>query len=67
MLTAAVRDERTGQVVGVWVAKPKDFATGSVGYHGQAKLEIGGKRYQCQRQMVEIGSKADPGAVDDGR
>ena len=67
MLTASVRDERTGEIVGVLVAKPKDFASGSRGYHGQAKLEIGGKRYQAQIQLVEIGSKADPGTVENGR
>lgn len=60
MLTAAIRNEQDGEVVGVLVAKPKDFATGSRGYHGQGKIEIGGKRYQAQLQMVEIGSKGDP-------
>jgi hypothetical protein len=35
----------------------KKFATGSVGYWASEKLEINGKRYQCQFQMVEIGSK----------
>ena len=67
MLTAAVRDERTGEIVGVLVAKPKDFATGSRGYHGQGKIEIDGKRYQAQLQMVEIGSKSESGKADDGR
>ena len=35
----------------------KKFSTGSVGYWTTQKLEINGKRYQCQFQMVEIGSK----------
>ncbi len=35
----------------------KKFATGSVGYWAGQKLEINGKRYQCQFQFVEIGSK----------
>jgi hypothetical protein len=35
----------------------KKFSTGSVGYWATQKLEINGKRYQCQFQMVEIGSK----------
>jgi hypothetical protein len=35
----------------------KKFKTGSIGYWGSQKLEINGKRYQCQFQLVEIGSK----------
>ncbi len=35
----------------------KKFATGSVDYWASQKLEVNGKRYQCQFQMVEIGSK----------
>ena len=46
-----------GQVIGVIVAQPKNFKTGSRGYYAQSKLEIDGKRYQAQIQLVEIGSK----------
>lgn len=36
----------------------KKFSTGSVGYWATQKVEIDGKRYQCQFQiLVEIGSK----------
>ncbi len=35
----------------------KRFKTGSTGYWASQKVEINGKRYQCQFQMVEIGSK----------
>jgi hypothetical protein len=35
----------------------KKFSTGSVGYWATQKLEINGKRYQGQFQLVEIGSK----------
>ena len=38
----------------------KKFKTGSVGYWASQKVEINGKRYQCQFQMVEIGSKTKP-------
>jgi hypothetical protein len=38
-------------------ASPKEFKTGSRGFHGQGKIEIDGKRYQVQLQFVEIGSK----------
>jgi len=40
----------------------KKFSTGSVGYFASTKLEFNGKRYQCQFQMVEIGSKQPTGA-----
>lgn len=35
----------------------KKFSTGSVGYWATVKIEIGGRRYQGQFQLVEIGSK----------
>ena len=35
----------------------KKFSTGSIGYWASTKMEIKGKRYQCQFQLVEIGSK----------
>ncbi len=46
-----------GTSLGVMTAAPKDFKTGSKGYYGQGKIEIEGKRYQAQIQLVEIGSK----------
>lgn len=49
-----------GQTIGVLTVEPKNFKTGSRGYHGQAKIDYNGKRYQTQLQMVEIGSKASP-------
>ena len=41
---------------GKYVA-PKNFKTGSRGYYANGKLELDGKRYQLQIQLVEIGSK----------
>ena len=35
----------------------KKFSTGSVGFWSSQKVEINGKRYQCQIQLVEIGSR----------
>jgi len=35
----------------------KVFSTGSRGYYASAKLEVHGKRYQVNFQLVEIGSK----------
>ena len=46
-----------GQTVAVVMAPPKDFKTGSKGFYGTAKAEFGGKRYQIQIQIIEIGSK----------
>ena len=60
IIDALIKDE-TGQTLGKIVANPKTFSSGSRGYHGQAKLEIAGKRYQAQVQLVEIGSKGENG------
>ena len=38
-------------------AMEKVFKTGSKGFFGMGKIQIGEKRYQVQVQMVEIGSK----------
>ncbi|MCX6079010.1 MAG: hypothetical protein NTW32_05700 [Chloroflexi bacterium] len=38
-------------------AAEKVFKTGSKGFFGMSKIQIGEKRYQVQVQMVEIGSK----------
>ncbi|HZQ10470.1 MAG TPA: hypothetical protein VFD70_28080 [Anaerolineae bacterium] len=58
-----------GQTIGVLTVEAKNFKTGSRGYHGQAKIDFEGKRYQTQLQMVEIGSKSaapKDGAAKDG-
>ncbi|MBI2883075.1 MAG: hypothetical protein HYY11_04085, partial [Candidatus Methylomirabilis oxyfera] len=49
--------DEDGQTLGKLVANEKTFASGSRGYFGQGKIEIDGKRYQAQVQLVEIGSK----------
>jgi len=46
-----------GKLIGTLTASPKEFKTGSRGFYGQGKIEIDGKRYQVQIQLVEIGSK----------
>jgi hypothetical protein len=46
-----------GKLLGVLTVPPKEFKTGSRGYYANGKLEIDGKRYQAQIQLVEIGSK----------
>ena len=49
----------TGQLVTVLTLPPKEFKTGSRGFYGNGKVEIDGKRYQIQIQLVEIGSKKE--------
>lgn len=48
------------KVVGVLSAEAKQFKTGSRGFFGMGKIQIGEKRYQVQVQLVEIGSKPKP-------
>ena len=45
------------QLLSVLTVTPKDFKTGSRGFYANQKIEIGGRRYQLQVQLVEIGSK----------
>lgn len=55
MIEIEVRQEN--KPVGKLTAAEKVFKTGSRGYYGRGKIEINGKRYQVQVQLVEIGSK----------
>jgi len=48
----------TGRLLGSLIAAEKQFKTGSRGFYANGKVEIDGKRYQTQIQLVEIGSKA---------
>ncbi|HEU0294109.1 MAG TPA: hypothetical protein VFR47_15315 [Anaerolineales bacterium] len=58
MLSVEIKENE--KVVGVLSATEKLFKTGSRGYFGMAKIQIGEKRYQVQVQIVEIGSKPKP-------
>ena len=58
MLSVEIKENE--KVVGILSADEKLFKTGSRGYYGMAKIQIGEKRYQVQVQMVEIGSKPKP-------
>ncbi len=51
-----------GRILGVMTLPPKDFKTGSKGFFANGKLEIEGRRYQAQIQLVEIGSKKAEGS-----
>ena len=54
----------SGQVLSVFSATPKTFKTGSRGFYARQILEIAGKRYQVQIQLVEKGSKNKPDSSD---
>jgi hypothetical protein len=58
MLSVEIKENE--KVVGVLSAAEKLFKTGSRGYYGMAKIQMGEKRYQVQVQIVEIGSKPKP-------
>ena len=62
MITVEIKQDNAP--VGVLTAPEKVFKTGSRGFFGMGKIEIAGKRYQVQVQLVEIGSK--PKAEDGG-
>jgi hypothetical protein len=57
MLIIADMKTDTGESLGSIALPPKQFKTGSRGFYNNTKIEIDGKRYQVQIQMVEIGSK----------
>jgi hypothetical protein len=56
----SVELKENDKVVGTLTAPEKQFKTGSRGYFGMGKIQIGEKRYQVQVQVVEIGSKPKP-------
>ena len=58
MITVDIKEN--DKVVAMLQTPEKLFKTGSKGFFGMGKIEIGGKRYQIQVQMVEIGSKPKP-------
>jgi hypothetical protein len=55
-IIAELKSENS-QLLSVLTVTPKEFKTGSKGFYANQKIEIGGKRYQVQVQLVEIGSK----------
>ena len=55
MITVEIKQD--DKVVGLLTAPEKIFKTGSRGFFGMGKLQIGEKRYQVQVQLVEIGSR----------
>jgi hypothetical protein len=61
MLIIAEIKTDDGKLLGVMTLPPKEFKTGSKGYYANSKVEIDGRRYQAQIQLVEIGSKKTEG------
>jgi hypothetical protein len=41
----------------LFIINQKTFSTGSKGFHGYGKMQVGDKNYQVNIQLVEIGSK----------
>jgi len=60
LIIAELKSEN-GETIEVLSITPKQFKTGSKGFYINKKVEIGGKRYQVQVQLVEIGSKKTTG------
>ena len=58
MLSVEIKENE--KLVGILTATEKAFKTGSRGFFGVGKIQIGEKRYQVQVQLVEIGSKPKP-------
>jgi hypothetical protein len=52
-----VEFKKDNETLGIMSATEKVFKTGSRGFYGMGKIQIGEKRYQVQFQLVEIGSK----------
>jgi hypothetical protein len=63
LIIAELKSE-SGEMIDVLSINPKQFKTGSKGYYINKKVEIDGKRYQVQVQLVEIGSKKNLGTED---
>jgi hypothetical protein len=55
MITVEIKQDN--QPVGILTTAEKTFKTGSRGFFGMGKIQIGEKRYQVQVQFVEIGSR----------
>ena len=58
MLSVEIKENE--KMVEILTATEKLFKTGSRGYFGMGKIQIGEKRYQVQVQLVEIGSRPKP-------
>ena len=59
-LMLEIKDPASGQVWGTVNLVPKHFSTGSKGFHAATKLvnpQNPEARYQCNLQMILIGSK----------
>ncbi len=50
-------EKEDGKLLTVTTLLPKQFKTGSQGFHGQGQVVVDGKRYQMNFQMVEVGSQ----------
>jgi hypothetical protein len=59
-LLVEIKDPTSGRIWGMLTLQPKEFSTGSRGFHAATKLnnpQNPEARYQCNLQMILIGSK----------
>ena len=56
MLNVEIKDG-AGNVVGVFMAEPQTFKTGSTGFRAFGKMSINNEKYQMNLNIVLIGSK----------
>jgi hypothetical protein len=67
-LAVELKDTDTGQVWGQLMLQSKHFATGSKGFYASTKVanpQNPDARYQCNFQMILIGSKEEnPGPAE---
>lgn len=57
MILDVIIKSEDGETQGKFSVEAKAFKTGSKGFFGVGKIVIGGKKFQAQCQLVEIGSK----------
>lgn len=56
MVIVELRDA-SGNILGVLTAQETEFSTGSTGLRANGKVQIDGAKYQCNVNIIKIGSK----------
>ena len=57
-MTDDIATIKIGEVEEKFLLKPKEFRTGSKGFHVNGKMHVGDQRYQVNILVVLIGSKS---------
>lgn len=66
-LSAVLRDEQTGQIVGVLPVAPRTFKSGSDGFFGCDKVRLGEERTRYQVTVTVVRIKSAPSGAPDGQ